>query len=164
VILSAIVAASDNNVIGINGQIPWQIPGEQARVKETTMGQPLIMGRVTHESIGRTLPGRLNLVISRQPDYRPAAGSIRVGSLDEALGLPEVKASSEAFVFGGQAIYEAAMPRLDRIYLTRVHVNIKGDKFFEYDPQQWRQISIEKHSKSAKASYDYDYILLERQK
>jgi dihydrofolate reductase len=75
VILSAIVAASDNNVIGINGQIPWQIPGEQARVKETTMGQPLIMGRVTHESIGRTLPGRLNLVIGRR---RAVSGLVRL--------------------------------------------------------------------------------------
>lgn len=163
-ILSALVAASDNNVIGYQGGIPWRIEGEQTHAKEISMGKPLIMGRKTHESIGRVLPGRLNIVISRNPDFKVHEGAVLVKSLDEALSLPEVKNAEEAIIFGGEKIYEEAMPKLDRIYLTRVHATVPGDAFFKFDPTEWKVISEEKHQKnSAKGwQYDFDYLVLER--
>ncbi|HVX58170.1 MAG TPA: dihydrofolate reductase [Candidatus Saccharimonadales bacterium] len=163
-ILSALVAASDNDVIGYQGGIPWRIKGEQLRAKEISMGKPLIMGRKTHESISRTLPGRLNVIISSKPDYKPAEGAIAVRSLDEALNLPEVKSSPEAIIFGGEGVFRESMPKLDRIYLTRVHGNFDGDTFFRFDPEQWRLVSEEKHRKDSDRGwpYDFDYQTYER--
>jgi dihydrofolate reductase len=163
-ILSAVVAASDNDVIGNKGGIPWFIKGEQARVKEITMGKPLIMGRKTHESIGRTLPGRLNIVISANPDYKVFDGSVLVSSLEQALSLDAVASADEVIIFGGEKIFEAAMPRLGRIYLTRVRASFEGDSFFKYTPQQWKVVSEEKHQKNLSIGhpYDFDYLILER--
>jgi dihydrofolate reductase len=163
-ILSALVAASDNNVIGNKGGIPWRIKGEQAHAKQISLGKPLIMGRRTHESIGRTLPGRLNVVISRNPDFKIFDGAVLVGSLDEALDLPEVKDAPEAIIFGGEAIYNEAMPQLDRIYLTRVHGEFEGDSFFRFDPNEWKVISEEKHmaDPAEDQPYAFDYLVLER--
>lgn len=163
-ILSALVAVSDNDVIGNNGRVPWFIRGEQKRGKEISMGKPLIMGRKTHEGIGRVLPGRLNIVISRNPEFKVFDGAVLVGSLDEALDLPEVKTAAEAIIFGGEKIYEAAMPKLDRIYLTRVHATVSGDAFFRYDPAGWKVVAQEKHQKNPQADqpYDFEYLTLER--
>ncbi len=169
-ILSALVAASDNNVIGVKGKIPWFIRGEQARIKEISMGKPLIMGRKTHESVGRVLPGRLNVIISGNPDFRVQGGAVLVSSLNKALDLPEVKKAKEAFIFGGQRVYEEAMPRLERIYLTRVHTRLDGDSFFKFDPGQWKEVSKQEYKKGDTNwfdplytnPYDYDFIVLER--
>lgn len=161
-ILSAVVAVTEDNAIGKEGGIPWYLPADLKHAKDITMGHPIIMGRKTHESIGRTLPGRANIVISRDPGYKVFEGSTLVGSLEEALELPEVKSSEEAFIFGGEAIYDMAMPIVQRIYLTRVHAKIPADKFFNYDPSQWKQISIEKHKADEKNQYDYDFCVLER--
>src|SRR3989344_7429631 len=119
--ISAIVAVTDNDVISKEGKIPWHMPADFARLKEITMGHPIIMGRKTHDSIGRTLPGRLNIVVSRDPNYQVHEGSVLVSSLDAALNHPEVKSAEEAFIFGGQSIYEQALPKTQRIYLMRVH-------------------------------------------
>nr|AIA15676.1 Dihydrofolate reductase [uncultured bacterium] len=163
-ILSAMVAASDNNVIGNRGVIPWHIKGEQAHAKQLSLGKPLIMGRKTHESIGRSLPGRLNIVISRNPAFKVFDGAVLVGSLDEALQLPDVKDAPEAIIFGGEKIFEEAMPKLDRIYLTRVHGNFDGDTFFRFNPAEWKIISEEKHPTDPTSGqpYDFDYLILER--
>lgn len=161
-ILSAIVAVTENNAIGKEGGIPWYLPADLIKMRQVTMGHPIIMGRKTHESIGRTLPGRANIVISRDPAYKVFEGSILVGSLEEALSLPAVKESEEAFIFGGEAIYDMAMPQVRRIYMTRVHTKIPADKFFNYDPSQWKQISIERHKADEKNQYDYDFCVLER--
>lgn len=163
-ILSALVAASDNDVIGAGGTIPWHIKGEQMHAKELSMGKPLIMGRKTHESIGRTLPGRLNVVISRNPDIKVSDGAVLVSSLDEALKLPEVAESAETIIFGGAQIYDEAMPKLDRIYLTRVHATFDGDSFFHFNPSEWKVVSEEKHQKDEAKGwpYDFDYLVLER--
>jgi len=163
-ILSALVAAADNGVIGSQGTIPWHIPGEQKHAKDLSMGKPLIMGRKTHESIGRTLPGRLNIVVSRNPHFTPHDGAVVASSLAEALNLPEVKEAPEVIVFGGATIYAEAMPKLDRIYLTRVHGSFEGDSFFNFDPAEWKLVAEEKHSKDpvAGVDYDFDYQVLER--
>ena len=160
--LSAIVAVAENGVIGRKGGLPWHLPAEMARFKQITMGHPIIMGRKTHESIGRALPGRYNVVITRDKDYR-AEGCEVVGSLDEAIELAKkAEGSKEIFVIGGEQIYREAMPKLERIYLTKVHAKIDGDKFFYYDPKEWKQVSSEKHSPDTKNQYDFEFTVLGR--
>lgn len=164
--ISLIVAVSDNNVIGKDGKIPWFVRGEQARFKEITMGQPIIMGRKTHESTGKTLPGRLNVVISSDPNYRPFDGSVAVTSLQEALNLPEVKAADEVFVIGGQRVFEEAMPLAGRLYLTKVHTVVEGDRFFEFDQDQWKLIKSEYHKRDEVPDrpFDFEIGVYERQR
>lgn len=162
-IISAIVAATEKGVIGKEGGIPWYLPADLTHFKRTTMGHPIIMGRKTHESIGRALPGRYNVVITHQKGYR-IEGCAVVRSLVDALKLPEVKKANEVFIIGGEEIYMLAMPLAKRIYLTRVHVVVEGDKFFKFNPDQWHETSIEEHLADQKNQYDYDFIVLERTK
>jgi len=111
--ISFIVAVTKNDVIGKDGGIPWYLPADLSHFKQTTMGHPIIMGRKTHESIGRTLPGRYNVLITRQKDYQPADGCTVVNSIEEALNLPKVKTDSEVFIIGGAEIYNQTMPLAD---------------------------------------------------
>ena len=160
--ISAIVAVARNGVIGKSNALPWYLPAEMARFKEVTMGHPIIMGRKTHQSIGRALPGRTNIVVTHNKDFE-AEGCKDVGSLDEAIELgKKAEGGDEVFIIGGEQIYKEAMPKLDRIYLTKVDAAVDGDKFFNYDPEEWKQISNEKHSADAKNQYDFEFTLLER--
>ena len=161
-VISAIVAMADNGVISNEGKIPWHLPADFARLKEVTMGHPIIMGRGTHDYIGRTLPGRTNIVISRNPSYKVAEGSILVHSLDEALALPEVKNANEAFIFGGASIYSQAMPVTQKLYLTKVHTEVPGDIFFKYQPDDWQEVSCEKHSADKDNPFDWEWCVLKR--
>ena len=160
--ISFIVAVTKNDVIGKDGGIPWYLPADLSHFKQTTMGHPIIMGRKTHESIGRTLPGRYNVVITRQKNYLAADGCVIVNSIEEALNLPKVKTDSEVFIIGGAEIYNQTMPLADRIYLTRVHTKVEGDKFFKFDESLWREISREEHQVDDKNKYSYDFIIQER--
>lgn len=163
-ILSAIVAVTEDNAIGKEGGIPWYLPADLRHMRDVTMGHPIIMGRKTHQSIGRTLPGRLNVVISRDKNFKVFESSVLVSSLDEALKHPEVEKAQEVFIFGGETIYDQAMPKLQKIYLTRVHTLMPADKFFNYDPADWQQISIEEHTSDNENPFDYDFCVLERKK
>lgn len=157
--ISIIVAVAENGVIGKTGGIPWYLPADLAHFKEITMGHPIIMGRVTHESIGKALPGRVNIVITRNEDYR-ADGCEVVGSLGQAL--KSVKDEPEVFIIGGDSIYQQAVALANRIYLTEVHAKIEGDKFFRYDPAQWQEVNREKHRTDDKNPYNYDFVTLKR--
>lgn len=161
--ISTIVAVAENGVIGKEGGLPWYLPAELARFKDITMGHPIIMGRVTHESIGRALPGRTNIVITTNHDYMGSEGSVVVSSLNEAIEKAETsEGNDEIFIIGGEQIYKEAMPLLNRIYLTRVKAKVDGDKFFEYDPSEWQQISSEQREADDKNRYDYEFIVLQR--
>jgi dihydrofolate reductase len=139
--ISLIVAMAENRVIGRDGSIPWKIPGEQKMFRRITLGHTLIMGRKTHEDIGRPLPDRLNIVISRRPDYQPP-GCLKADSLESALALcpPE---ETEAFIIGGGELFREAMPLADRIYLTVVPVTVAGDTFFPEVPDTFAIASSE---------------------
>ena len=127
-LISAIVAMASNRVIGNRGGIPWKIPGEQKKFKEITLGHTVIMGRKTYESIGRPLPGRTNIVITRQSDYR-AAGCIVAHDLDSAFqSCPPQE--DEAFICGGGQLYQESLPVTDRIYLTVLPREVTGDTYF----------------------------------
>lgn len=126
--ISIIVAiAGKKRVIGKKGSLPWHIPEELKRFKEITMRHPIIMGRITHESIGRVLPGRTNIVITHEPNYK-VLGCIVVHSLDEALR--QAQGADEVFVIGGGQIYAEALPLADKLYLTYIDKEIEGDVFF----------------------------------
>ncbi len=163
VTISIIAAASDNNVIGNKGKLPWNLPADFKRMKELTMGHSLIMGRKTHESIGRALPGRRNIVITRQAVTYP--GCEVVASLGDAFEAVKDDPSGEAFIFGGGEIYAQAMDRAQKIYLTRVHATVEGDALFpEIDLKKWKQIEREDHPKDAKNQYGYSFVAYERKK
>jgi dihydrofolate reductase len=160
--LSAIVAVTDNDVISKEGKIPWHMPMDFERLKKITIGHPIVMGRKTHDSIGRTLPGRLNVIISSNPDYQVYEGSVLVGSIQEALDLSEVKNANEAFIFGGESIYMQALPKTQKIYLSRIHTTVEGDTFFKFNPEEWKEVSKESFKKDEQNPFDHDFIILER--
>jgi dihydrofolate reductase len=158
-VVSEIVTVVNNGVIGKEGDTPWYLPADLAHFRRTTVGHPIIMGRKTHESIGRALPGRQNIVITHDKNYH-AEGCEVVTSLEAAL--QPVSGADEVFIIGGQSIYELALPRTDRIYLTRVDADIPGDKYFLYEPAEWQETSVEKHPADDKNQYPYEFVLLER--
>jgi dihydrofolate reductase len=164
--LAVIVAAAENGVIGRNNGLPWHLPEDLRYFKRVTMGKPIVMGRRTFESIGRPLPGRANIVISRNPRYS-AAGVRLVASLDEALVLAEHVALSdgvgEVVVIGGAEIYALALPRATRLYLTRVHARVEGDALLPpLDWKQWREVSRERHAAAGGNPFDYSFLVYER--
>ena len=157
---SIIVAASTNNVIGKNGGLPWRLPEDLKRFKETTMGKPMIMGRATWESIGRALPGRQNIIITRQSDL-VAEGCDVVGSVDEALSA--AGNAAEVMIIGGGELYRQFLPRTGRIYFTRVHANIDGDTFFpKLDENEWRVVEEEKFPADNTREYAFDILTMDR--
>lgn len=145
--VALIVAMSRNRVIGRGNAIPWRIPAELARFKSLTMGHHIVMGRKTWDSIGRLLPGRTTIVLSRNPDFR-VEGALTARSLDEALAL--AAGDPEVFVIGGEEVFRLALPRADRIYLTTVDVEVEGDTFMPpFDPSAWRLVAHEAHPADA---------------
>ncbi|MFM9028844.1 MAG: dihydrofolate reductase [Bacteroidota bacterium] len=159
-LLSIIVALSDNRVIGSGNQLPWRLSADLKRVKALTMGHHLIMGRKTYESIGRPLPGRTNVIITRNGSYS-AEGCVVVPSFQQALSV--AANDNEVFVFGGGEIFREALPVVKRIYLTRVHCAIAGDTFFpELIETEWREVERQDFGSDEKNEYDYSFITLER--
>ena len=157
--ISLIVALGANRVIGRGAIIPWRLPADQQRFKRLTMGRPLIMGRKTHESIGRPLPGRLNIVVTRQDGYT-ADGCEVVASLDEGLARA---GDGEVFVIGGSDLYRAALPIADRLYLTLVDLSPEGDVLFpEIDVSKWNEIERTTGHVDEKNAHAHTFVTLER--
>jgi dihydrofolate reductase len=139
-IISLIAALDENGGIGFHNSIPWHLPSDLARFKNLTMGHHLILGRRTYQSIGKPLPGRQMIVLSRNPDYSPP-GCLRAPSLADALDLARSRQEKEVFVIGGGEIYRQALTSADRFYLTRVHTTAEVDTYFpEWDRTDWEQI------------------------
>lgn len=164
--VSVIVAAAENGVIGRGNALPWHLPEDLRYFRRVTMGKPLVMGRRTFESIGRPLPGRTNIVISRNPQFR-AEGTRVVASLDDALQLARDIALAdgvdELLVIGGAEIYAQAIPRADRLYLTLVHSAVEGDALLPpIDWREWRETGRERHRGSGDNPHDYSFLVYER--
>jgi dihydrofolate reductase len=151
-----------NRVIGRDNQLPWKLPAELAHFKRVTMGHPLVMGRRTHESIGKPLPGRRNIVVTHNRAYE-APGCTVVDSLASAW-----KAAGEAgevCVIGGSSLFEETLPIADRIHLTEVEAEVEGDTYFpEFDRSEWREREIERHPADARHAYAFRILLLERRR
>lgn len=158
--LSLIVAASENNVIGKDNQLIWRLSADLKRFKLLTTGHTVLMGRKTFESIGRPLPNRRNIIISGSWSV-PVVGSEVVSSIDEALDL--VKSEDEVFVIGGGSIYNALWEVADRLYLTRVKVELEGDTSIpEVKLSEWQKIACQHFPADEKNEYDYSFIDYER--
>jgi dihydrofolate reductase len=155
-----IVAASANNVIGANAGMPWHLREDLRRFKEITMGKPMIMGRLTFESIGKALPGRRSIVITRQVDYQQAGVEV-VTTPDAALEL--AGDAEEVMIIGGGEVYEQLLPMTDRIYLTRVHAEFDGDTFFpEINEDEWQIVSSEPLPPNDERPFSISFQTLER--
>ena len=160
--VSLVVAADEEGGIGRGGGLPWHLPADLKHFRALTMGKPVIMGRRTWESIGRPLPERRNVVVSRQPSLQ-VPGCEVAGSLDDALRL--VDDAAEACVIGGAEIYRLALPLADLIHLTRVHARVEADTFLPpLDPREWRLQSREEHAADERHAYPFSFITLERRR
>jgi dihydrofolate reductase len=162
-ILSAIVAIDKNGVIGKDDDIPWHLPADLKYFKRRTLNHHIIMGRKTFESIGRPLPKRTNIIVTRNPFFI-ASNCLVAGSLQEAIDLARNNGEDEAFIIGGGTIYEQAMPLIDRLYLTEVDTVVEnGEVFFpEVDPAVWSEVSGEAHQPDEKNPHAYTFKVLER--
>lgn len=157
--LSMIGAMAENRVIGNKNQLPWDMPADLAHFKGITLGKPIIMGLNTFRSIGRPLPKRLNIVLSHTNDL--IDGVEVVGSVDQALAA--AGDSDEAFVIGGQRVFETFLPLVDRIYLTVIHAMPEGDTFFpELDGSQWTISSRDDHTIDERNPFDYTFLIYDR--
>ena len=158
-LLSLIVAMAKNRVIGSNNQMPWHLPADFAYFKKVTLGHPVIMGRKTFDSIGRPLPGRRNIVVSRNPAFR-AEGVDVMTSLDAAIKICQ---NTEAFVIGGATLYAEALPHADRLFITEVDASPNGDTVFpSLDKNLWREISRERLEADEKNIHAMEFVVLEK--
>ncbi len=159
--LTAVVAASDNDVIGRGNALPWHLPADLAHFKRLTVGKPILMGRRTYESIGRPLPNRRNIVLSRSGFSAPGVDTVR--SMDEARAL--VAGEPELVNIGGAEIFRLAFPETDIVYLTRVHCTIQGDTFLPPLPDgEWQETARELRAADERNAHPMSFITLERRR
>lgn len=155
-----IVATANNRIIGKDNDMPWHLPADLAYFKKTTLGKPVIMGRKTYESIGRPLPGRRNIVISRDINYK-AEGVDIVTTVDAALGL--IEGVEEVMVIGGGAIYQHCLPAANRLYITHIEADIEGDTQFPfYDENVWKKVVSNQFLADEKNQYNLDFCIYEK--
>ena len=164
--LSLICAMDENMIIGHNNSLPWHLPEDLKYFKRTTMGKCIIMGRKTYESIGRPLPGRTNIIVTRSRDYEVENARV-VDCLTDAIELAEsisfIDGSDEAFIIGGAELYKHALPFVDRMHLTMVHAEVDGDTFFpDFDVEEWEEVGKEHFDADESNPYDYSICLFER--
>ncbi|QPA31467.1 DfrD/DfrG/DfrK family trimethoprim-resistant dihydrofolate reductase [Thermaerobacillus caldiproteolyticus] len=158
--ISLIVAMDKNRVIGKDNDIPWRLPKDWQYVKKTTMGHPIIVGRKNFESIGRVLPGRKNIVLTRDTDFTFEGCEI-AHSIEDVFEL--CKNEKEIFIFGGEQIYKLFLPYVNKMYITRIHHEFEGDAFFpEANFDEWKEVSVEKGITNDKNPYIYYFHVYER--
>jgi dihydrofolate reductase len=162
--ISLIVAVSRNGVIGIDNQLPWHLPEDLKYFKSVTMGKPIIMGRKTYDSIGRPLPGRTNIVITRDSSWQTEGVEV-AQTLAQAMTLGQLACAQadvdEAMVIGGEQIYRMTLPAADRLYLTEVQAEVEGDAFFpKFDAKDWHQVS--EQLPEVTDTHPYRFVVLER--
>ncbi len=158
--ISIIAAMARNRVIGKGNRIPWRLPGEQQIFKKVTMGHHLVMGRKTYESLNRLLPGRMTVIVSRNPNYK-VEGAIVVNSLQAALSA--CNSDDEVFIIGGAHLFKLALPLADRIYLTTVQAEVEGDTVMpDFDLTGWYPISTQVFKADGKNPYDYHFSVYQK--
>lgn len=158
--ITLIVAAAENNAIGKGNKMPWHLPNDFKYFKKNTLEHHIVMGRKTFESIGKALPGRRNIILTRDPDFR--ADGIETCSTIEQV-LAQSQDENEIFIIGGAQIYAQTIAIADKVLLTRVHTTLDGDAFFQkLNPSEWALKSQDKHEKDEKHAYDYTFEVWER--
>jgi dihydrofolate reductase len=155
--LSILVAASENRIIGIDGQLPWHLPNDLKLFKNLTWAKPVIMGRNTYDSLGKPLKGRVNIVVTSQNGWTAEGVQVAHG-LDEALEMAKATQCQEAFIIGGGKIYQQMLPMADRVYITKVHAHVEGDTVFpELDARHWETEGILNMPADEKHAYAYSF-------
>lgn len=158
--ISLIVAMDQNGVIGKDNDLPWRLSSDLKHFKAITMGKPIVMGRKTHESIGRPLPGRENIIVTRNPDYK-IEGCTVVNSLDVLKNY--CHEHDELMIMGGAELYKQAIKKASRLYLTEVHADVEGDTYFpDFNRDEWQEIERQDFKTDEKNEYDYSFVILER--
>ena len=158
--IAFVVAYSRGRVIGRDNALPWRMPADTRRMRQLTMGKPLIMGRRTYDSIGRPLEGRISIVLTRDASFHPDGVLVARGP-DEALGL--AGDAEEVIVFGGTEIFRQFLPRADRLYLTEIDADIPGDRTFpEIDPREWREVERSEFGPDERNPHPYRFLTLDR--
>lgn len=158
--ISAIVAMSENRVIGKDNKLPWHLPADLKYFKKVTQGKPILMGRKTFESIGRPLPNRTNIVLTRDGNFQ-AAGCVVVDSVQAAFAA--VADQEEVFVIGGALLFKELLPRVQRLYLTVIHQNFEGDAFFpELNLNEWKEVERMDNESDEQNLYKYSFIVLDK--
>ncbi|MEM8561103.1 MAG: dihydrofolate reductase [Pseudomonadota bacterium] len=164
--IAMMVAAAENGVIGSGNDLPWHLPEDLRHFKRVTMGKPILMGRKTFQSIGRPLPGRTNIVISRDSMLKVEGVTVAASldhAIDEATRVIDRDSADEMVVIGGAEIYRAALPQVARLYMTEVHAMVEGDVMLPLITwSQWRETQRERHSASAGNPFDYSFVVYER--
>lgn len=158
--ISLIVAMASNRAIGLNNRMPWHLSADLKKFKQITMGAPILMGRKTYESIGRPLPGRTNIIISRNPSYSQP-GCLVFNDIDQAL--KSCGDAKEVFVIGGSDFYKSMLPVADTLYLTQIHREFQGDTFFpEIDADQWVEVEREDIQDDPDVAFSYSFLKLNK--
>lgn len=158
--VSLIAALAQNRVIGIENRLPWKLPEDLVHFKALTLGHPILMGRKTFESLGRPLPGRRNIVITRNADYQPTGCEIATSIPDAIARCTEAE---EIFFIGGAELYKQVLPIVDRLYLTEVQIKAQGDAWFpDYDRSAFRETSRESHTGAKGDTLGFDFVMYER--
>jgi dihydrofolate reductase len=160
--LVLVVAVAENGVIGKGGQLPWKIPGDLKRFQKLTMGKPVIMGRLTYESMGGPLKGRTNIVLSTNPNYK-AEGAIVVTNLKDALSLAAKDNTDEIAIIGGNVVFAETLPRASKLEITEVHGAPEGDAYFPpFDKREWKEVLRDGPHQGPKDSLPYTFVTYER--
>lgn len=160
--LSLIAAMSQNHVIGRDNELPWHLPADLKHFKAITMGKPILMGRKTYESIGRPLPGRLNLILSRQTDL-DIDGCTVVATVNRAIELAMKIGANELIIIGGAQLYAQTIDQADCLYLTMVQTTLEGDAFFpEFNPSEWSLVESQSCRADENNAYDYNFLRYQR--
>ena len=155
--LSHIVAASENNIIGKDGGLPWHLPNDFKYFKNKTWSMPVIMGRNTYESLKKELPGRINIVVTRRKDFHPSNVFVS-HAIDDAIEKAKEGEAKEIFIIGGGEIFKQTMEKVDRIYLTRVHTTLQGDTSYpEFDRSIWKLVKEESFPADEKTNFPYTF-------
>lgn len=163
-IISLLVAMDEKRGIGKAGKLPWRVSSDLKRFRELTMGHHLIVGRKTFESIGKPLPGRQIIVVTRNPSYKPA-GCLTAHSVVEALALAKERGENEAFIGGGAEVYREALPLTDRMYVTRVEADVDADTVFpKVDSAEWTGRKIARHQADDSNQYSFTFWTMERRR
>ena len=161
-IISMVVAASENNIIGKDNQLMWHLPADMKFFKNITSGHHVVMGRKTFDALGKILPNRTNIIITRQEDFKIEGGLI-VNDLKSGLDLAKQNGETECMIIGGGDVYQQSMVWADRIYLTRVHANFEGDTSFPLlDTEEWKMIKNENHFVDEKHIHSFSFQIWER--
>lgn len=161
-ILSAIAAMSENYTIGCDNRLPWHLPADLKHFKSLTSGNPILMGRKTFLSIGKPLPNRTNIIITRDPSFK-ANGCIIANSIEDAISLSGQHATNEVFIIGGADIYSQILSKVTRLYLTIVHHDFDGDAHFPaLMPGEWNELTRERHQADIDNPFEYSFVMMER--